>query len=92
MPDETNELLRQVIDLQRQQIEELKIESQHRTELWIQYVDHQKKLLTRHFIGIIVIAVLIAAGIGTALSIMAWEKRYNLFNVSPSAPIPLPTY
>ena len=88
MPDETNELLRQILDLQRKQAEEIKQETQRRTDLWIQYADVQKTILRRHFIGIVVIAVLIASGIGIALSMMAWERR-NMFNLSPY-PIPMP--
>lgn len=90
MSDETNELLRQILDLQRQQFEDIKRETQRRTDLWIQYADVQKTILKRHFIGILVIAVMIASGIGIALSMMAWEKR-QVFNLSP-APIPLPAY
>lgn len=91
MSDETNELLRQILDLQRQQFEDFKKESQRRTELWIQFADVQKSILTRHFIGIVVIGIMIASGIGIALSIVAWERSRS-FNVRPLSPISVPTY
>lgn len=75
-----------MLDLQRQNNEEFKRESERVANLLIQIAETQKAIQKRYFIGIIAIGILIASGIGLGLSLMLAD-RYRQWTT-----VPMPMY
>jgi len=93
MSDETDDLLRQILELQRQQFEESKRrEAERKADFLIQFAETQNRILKRHFIGIVFIGLVITSGVGLALSLMVADRSQRwIAPLSPPTPT-LPTY